>query len=222
MSRVLVARLDSDGDVLLAGPAVPRGRRRGRRSLLLVGPRGRQAAALLPGVDGRWSGGRRGSTRRPARSIRPMWTVWSRRCARPGVDRARSCSPRSTSRRCRWRCCCGWPGCRDRRGQRGLPGLAAGRAAPPAAATCPRPSAALSTWPRAGFALPPGDDGRLRVRRPLPRVGRLTGAGPYVVLHPGASVPARAWSPHGPRPRSRRWPPPATGSWSPAARARRR
>jgi len=47
----------------------------------------------------------------------------------------------------------------------------------------------------AGFALPAGDDGRLRVRTPLPAVSHLTGPGPYVVVHPGASVPARAWSP---------------------------
>jgi ADP-heptose:LPS heptosyltransferase len=34
------------------------------------------------------------------------------------------------------------------------------------------------------------------VRRPLPPVAALVGTDPYVVLHPGASVPARAWSPH--------------------------
>ena len=49
MSRVLVARLDSDGDVLLAGPAV-RAVAAAAEVVLLVGPRGRQAAALLPGV----------------------------------------------------------------------------------------------------------------------------------------------------------------------------
>jgi ADP-heptose:LPS heptosyltransferase len=38
------------------------------------------------------------------------------------------------------------------------------------------------------------DDGRLRVR-PAPDVSALVGPGPYVVVHPGASVPARAWSP---------------------------
>jgi hypothetical protein len=48
--QVLVARLDADGDVLLAGPAV-RAVAASARVVLLVGPRGRQAAALLPGVD---------------------------------------------------------------------------------------------------------------------------------------------------------------------------
>ena len=51
---------------------------------------------------------------------------------------------------------------------------------------------ALGLAARAGFALPPGDDGRLRR-------ARATGASrvepPYVVVHPGASVPARAWAP---------------------------
>jgi len=49
----------------------------------------------------------------------------------------------------------------------------------------------LSLVATLGYALPDGDDGALRVRRP--------GAEPlgrgYVVVHPGASVPARAWAP---------------------------
>jgi ADP-heptose:LPS heptosyltransferase len=47
----------------------------------------------------------------------------------------------------------------------------------------------------AGYALPPGDDGSLRLRADLPSTTELTGAAPYVVVHPGASVPARAPSP---------------------------
>jgi ADP-heptose:LPS heptosyltransferase len=54
----------------------------------------------------------------------------------------------------------------------------------------PEPVRALSLARAAGFDLPPGDDGRLAVRRPLPPVAHEPG---YVVLHPGASVPARAW-----------------------------
>ena len=50
----------------------------------------------------------------------------------------------------------------------------------------------------AGYELPAGDDGRLDVRQPLPDVSALTGPGPYVVLHPGASAPARRWP-------ARRW-----------------
>ena len=48
---VLVARLDNAGDVLLAGPAVRAAAATGRRVHLLCGPRGRAAADLLPGVD---------------------------------------------------------------------------------------------------------------------------------------------------------------------------
>ncbi|CAM5681072.1 ADP-heptose:LPS heptosyltransferase OS=Streptomyces griseomycini OX=66895 GN=FHS37_002859 PE=4 SV=1 [Streptomyces griseomycini] len=49
---------------------------------------------------------------------------------------------------------------------------------------------------------------RLRCRRPL------TGPGPYVVLHPGASVPARAWSPSAPPRPYANSPPPDTACWS--------
>ena len=51
MSRhVLVARLDSDGDVLLAGPAVRAVAAGATAVTLLCGPRGRAAAGLLPGI----------------------------------------------------------------------------------------------------------------------------------------------------------------------------
>jgi ADP-heptose:LPS heptosyltransferase len=49
----------------------------------------------------------------------------------------------------------------------------------------------LSLAHAAGFRLPPGDTGALAVRWPLPDGSALTGPGPYVVVHPGASVPAR-------------------------------
>src|SRR5205085_2821672 len=48
--RVLVVRTDSDGDVLLAGPAV-RAVAAHARVTMLVAPEGAQAARLLPGVD---------------------------------------------------------------------------------------------------------------------------------------------------------------------------
>ncbi|WP_436975691.1 hypothetical protein [Nonomuraea angiospora] len=50
-STVLVARPDSAGDVLLAGPAVCAVGAHADRVVLLAGPRGRAAAELLPGVD---------------------------------------------------------------------------------------------------------------------------------------------------------------------------
>lgn len=58
----------------------------------------------------------------------------------------------------------------------------------------PEAERALSLARAAGFELPPGDGGRLAVRRPLPSVRHLVGRRPYVVVHPAASVPARTWS----------------------------
>ena len=51
MKHVLVSRLDSAGDVLLAGPAIRSVAAGADRVTLLCGPRGRAAAELLPGVD---------------------------------------------------------------------------------------------------------------------------------------------------------------------------
>jgi ADP-heptose:LPS heptosyltransferase len=51
---------------------------------------------------------------------------------------------------------------------------------------------ALSLAHAAGFALPPHDEGRLAIR--TSERNPVAGIGPYVVVHPGASVPARAWS----------------------------
>ena len=44
MTHVLVTRLDSDGDVLLAGPAIRALAAGCERLTLVCGPRGRQAA----------------------------------------------------------------------------------------------------------------------------------------------------------------------------------
>jgi hypothetical protein len=49
--HTLVARLDSDGDVLLAGPAVRAVARGSDHVTLLVSPLGEPAVRLLPGVD---------------------------------------------------------------------------------------------------------------------------------------------------------------------------
>jgi ADP-heptose:LPS heptosyltransferase len=53
----------------------------------------------------------------------------------------------------------------------------------------PEAERALGVVTAAGFALPPGDDGRLAVRETAD--GNAPGFD--VVLHPGTSVPARAW-----------------------------
>jgi heptosyltransferase III len=49
--RILAVRLDSDGDVILTGPALRRLAASAGRVDLLVSPSGAAAAALLPGVD---------------------------------------------------------------------------------------------------------------------------------------------------------------------------
>jgi len=53
----------------------------------------------------------------------------------------------------------------------------------------PEAERARSVAAAAGFALPDGDDGRLRVNVAVPPPGE------YVVVHPGASVPARSCPP---------------------------
>src|SRR5262249_26157418 len=52
----------------------------------------------------------------------------------------------------------------------------------------------LSLAAAMGFRPVPGDDGRLRVERRgrLPKA--VAALGPFVAVHPGASVPARTWS----------------------------
>jgi len=51
VKHVLLARMDSAGDVLLSGPAVRAVSAGARRVTYLCGPRGRAAAELLPGID---------------------------------------------------------------------------------------------------------------------------------------------------------------------------
>jgi ADP-heptose:LPS heptosyltransferase len=58
----------------------------------------------------------------------------------------------------------------------------------------PEAERALGIARAAGFSLPAGDDGKLRVRE-HPDVRELVGEEPYIVVHPGASAPSRAWPP---------------------------
>jgi ADP-heptose:LPS heptosyltransferase len=52
---------------------------------------------------------------------------------------------------------------------------------------------ALSLARAAGYALPPHDEGRLAMR--VAERNPVADCAPYVVVHPGATVPARAWDP---------------------------
>jgi ADP-heptose:LPS heptosyltransferase len=190
--RVLVVRLDADGDVLLAGPAV-RAVATAADVVLLVGPRGRQAAGLLPGVADviEW----------PAPWIEPApaprvtqqhLDVLVQRLRAAAVDEAvvltsfhQSALPTALLLRLAGvgrvtAISDDYPGA-----------LLDTRVADPG--DVPEPVRGLTVAAAAGFVLPASDDGRLAVRRPLPDTTPLTGPGGYVVLHPGASVPARAW-----------------------------
>jgi ADP-heptose:LPS heptosyltransferase len=206
--RVLVVRLDATGDVLLAGPAVRAvAAAPATEVALLCGPTGAAAARLLPGaarvlewaspwivhpappvtradVDGIVAtlAGHAFDEAVVLTSFHqsPLPTALLLRLA--GVGRITGASV-------------DYPG-----------SLLDVRLRPGDAPDCdlpddiPEPERALEIAAAAGFRLPPGDDGRLAVRRP-PDVGALLGPldrvsphrRPYVVLHPGAAVSARRW-----------------------------
>ncbi len=191
--KSLVVRLDSFGDVLLAGPAVRAVAAHSSRVTMLCGPLGESAARLLPGVDdvitwaAPWEGvhapavaeadvdGLLERLRAEAFDTAliltsfhqsPLPTALLLRMA--GVARTGADSVDHPGRLLDVR-------------HRRLPGRH-------------ETEAALDTAAALGFLPPPGDDGKLRVLPP-PDTVALTGNGPYVVVHPGASAPARAWSP---------------------------
>jgi ADP-heptose:LPS heptosyltransferase len=193
--RVLVARLDNDGDVLLSGPAVRAVAAHADSVVLLVGPRGRAAAALLPGVDEVVVWHCPWIDSHPQPVTRDDVDALVDRLAGLALDEAvvltsfhQSPLPLALLLR-----------------MAGVPRVSAESVDYPGSLLDVRHRNSdtglhevermLATAAAAGFALPDGDDGRLAVRRPLPDPTPLVGAGPYVVLHPGASVPARAASP---------------------------
>jgi ADP-heptose:LPS heptosyltransferase len=193
MTRVLVARLDSMGDVLVSGPAV---RAVAARSevVLLAGPQGAAAARLLPGVA----------------EVRVLAAPWIAPTDRPvdadlvaevahvvaetGVEEAVILTSFHQSplplalllrlagvRRITGASVDAGGGLLDVR-------LIPGEDFPE---DLPEPVRALRIAAAAGFPLPDGDDGRLAAV--LPDLPAVAGVGPYVVVHPGAAVPARAY-----------------------------
>lgn len=193
--RVLVARLDSAGDVLVCGPAVRAVAAGADRTTLLCGPQGAAAGRLLPGVDevleweAPWVSGDGPVASREHTDVlvalvrevapdeavvltsfhqSPLPLALLLRLA--GVPRVSGASV-------------------DAAGSLLDVRLVPGEDFPE---DQPEPLRALGIAAAAGFTLPTGDDGLLRVVRP-PDVGDLVGHGPYVVVHPGASVPSRAW-----------------------------
>jgi len=184
---VLIVRLDNAGDVLLQGPLVRAVAARADRVVFHAGPAGAEAARLLPGVDDvlTWACPWILADPPPVAAADLSALVEQVR----GLDEALI----STSFH-----------------QSPLPLALLLRAAGVSRISAisddypgslldvrhrvdddlPEPERALSLARAAGFDLPDGDDGRLAVRRPLPPAEHTPG---YVVLHPGASVPARAW-----------------------------
>lgn len=190
--RVLVARLDSLGDVLLAGPAV---RAVAERAdvVMLCGPRGEPAARLLPGVsevvvwDAPWI-----SDPAPAVDEDHLGALVSRvraaRVAEAVILTSFHQSPLPLAMLLRVAGISRISGASvDYPGSLLDVRLRPGEDLPE---DIPEPERALAIAEAAGFPGP--DDGRLRVG-PLPDVSELTGHDPYVVLHPGAAVPARQW-----------------------------
>jgi ADP-heptose:LPS heptosyltransferase len=190
VTHVLAVRLDNEGDVLLAGPAIRALAAGADRVTLLCGPRGRQAAALLPGVDEVIEWRAPWIDPEPDR-VEPEDVVsFVRRVAALGVDRAivfgsfhQSPLPTALALRLAH-----------------VPWIGATSVDYPGALLDLRHridddvhevERSLDLVRHAGFDLPAGDDARLTVRRR----GTTPIDGEYVVVHPGASVPARAWAP---------------------------
>jgi ADP-heptose:LPS heptosyltransferase len=190
MRHVLAVRLDNEGDVLLAGPAIRALAHGADRVTLLCGPRGRRAAELLPGVDAvivwraPWIDPEPEPVERAAVEAL-VGELAALRLDAAVVFGSFHQSPLPTALVLR---------------MAGVPFVAATSVDYPGSLLDVRHripddvhevERALDLAASAGFPLPPGDDGALAIRRggaPGERDG-------YVVVHPGASVPARAWAP---------------------------
>ncbi len=188
----LAVRLDNAGDVLLTGPAVRAIAAACGRVTMLAGPRGADAARLLPGVDeimvwqAPWVAFDPPPVH-PATLAGLTSQIAARGCTEAVVFTSSHQSPLPTALVLRLA---------------GIRRIAALSVDYPGSlldvryrrdADIPEPERALGLARAAGYELPPGDGGTLAVRRPLPGTGALTGPGPYLVLHPGASAPARRW-----------------------------
>ena len=191
MTRTLAVRLDSLGDVLVTGPAVRALRAASDQLTLLAGPLGRAAAELVPGVDDVWCWEAPWIAADPPPASSEHVEALRRRVAAARFDRAvvftsfhQSALPTALVLR-----------------TAGVPWVGAISEDYPGSLLdvrhrvdhdIPEPERAMSLAEACGAALPAGDDGRLRLRDDV-----LAGPPPVepgcVVLHPGTSVPARAW-----------------------------
>ncbi len=193
--HVLVARQDNVGDVLLAGPAVRAVAANARRVTFLCGPSGRSAAELLPEVDDVIVHAAPWIEADPDPIDADTVSAVVADVAARQIDQAviltsfhQSALPLALLLRLA-----------------GVTTVAAVSDDYPGALLDIRHHVpddmheverALSTVATLGHRLPAGDDGRLAVRPEVMTVpSPVAGFEPYVVVHPGASVPARAWGP---------------------------
>jgi heptosyltransferase III len=191
VTRALVVRLDSDGDVLLAGPAV-RAVAAGSDSVtLLVAPSGEQAARLLPGVDDVlvWSCPWTGFHPPPVDPASVTDLVDRLRAGRfdaAVVLTSYHQSPLPAALLLRL------AGVRRIvASSEDYPGSLLDVRHPPGGPH--EVERGLSLVGAAGFRLAAGDDDRLRLREPLqPLPSEVAALDRYVVVHAAASVPARA------------------------------
>ncbi|GAA4055568.1 glycosyltransferase family 9 protein [Agromyces indicus] len=194
-SRVLVARLDSLGDMLLCGPAI-RAVAADAEVHVLCGPRGAPAARLLPGVagvevwDAPWiADPAPAMTEDSAADLRGILAAIRPDAAVILTSFHQSPLPLALMLRLA--------------GVRGITGasvdyagslldvrLRPGEDFPEEQSEVAR---ALAIVGAAGFRLPSCDPGRLAIRLPEGASPVTTGDDGYVVVHPGAAVEARTW-----------------------------
>ncbi|OLR92943.1 glycosyltransferase family 9 protein [Actinokineospora bangkokensis] len=191
--RVLVVRLDSDGDVLTAGPAV-RAIAAHAEVVLLCGPGGAQAARMLPGVDDVvvWECPWVVATPPPvAQDDLDDLVARIRRagCGEAVVLTSFHQSPLPTALLLRMAgvqritgASVDYPG--SLLDVRVRPGVDFDEG-------CAEPLRSLAIASAAGYAPSTADDTALRVRGVVP----ADIAGPYVVVHPGSLAPSRTCSP---------------------------
>jgi ADP-heptose:LPS heptosyltransferase len=190
--RTLAVRLDNAGDVLLAGPALRALAAGSEHLALLAGPNGRDAAALLPGVDEVLTWRSPWIDPRPDPVDPDEIAGLVKAITALDADRAvvftsfhQSALPTALVLRLAG---VPWVGAISEDYPGSLLDLRHHVDGDP-----PEAERALSLARAAGFELPADDDGRLAVRRPLPDVTGFIPEEPYVVLHPGTSAAARAW-----------------------------
>jgi ADP-heptose:LPS heptosyltransferase len=194
--RVLVARLDSAGDVLVSGPAVRAIAAGADEVLLLAGPQGASAARLLPGVDrvAVWASP---WIVAPAPDATPAHLAELDRVIREfAPDEAviltsfhQSPLPLALALRLA--------------GVRRITGASTDYAGSlldvrlkpgeDFSEDIPEPERALTIARAAGFDPAAGDDGRLAVEHGAVPAALGLPEEPFVAVHPGAAVPARAW-----------------------------